>query len=73
MESVRKPVFDAAGDVLPVLWIGEPIRPVGGKGPGADMGNAVGERIDIAVGAIGERDLVGEPVRLDRAVALQEA
>ena len=30
--------------------------------PGADVGDAVRQRVDVAVGAVGERHLVGEPV-----------
>ena len=38
-------------------WPGsrKPVRPIGGEGPGADMGDAVGERVDVAVGAVGDR------------------
>ncbi len=37
------------------------------------MSDAGGQRIDIAIGAIGLRDLMREPVGLDRAIALQKA
>ena len=69
VQRVGQLVLDAAGDALPMLRIGQPVRPVGDKGPGADMGDAVRERIDIAVGAVGLRHLRGEPVGRDRAVA----
>ena len=37
------------------------------------MGDAVRERIDVAVGPIGLRDLAGEPVGRDRALAHEKA
>ena len=55
--------------LLPMLGIGEPIRAVGGEGPGPDMGDAVRQRVDVAVGVVGLRDLAGEPVGRDRALA----
>ncbi len=73
MHGVRQPVFDAARDTLPVLGIGEPIRTVGRKGPGPDMGDARRQRIDVAVDAIRQRDLAGEPIDRDFALALQIA
>ena len=73
MQGIREPILHAARHALPVFGIGEPVRTVRREGPGADMGDARRQRIDIAVGAIRQRDLVGEPIGLDRAVALQEA
>ena len=45
-----------------MLWILEPLRAMRDEGPGADLGEAVRQRVEIAVGAVGERHLVGEPV-----------
>ncbi len=73
VQRVGELVFDGACDALPMLGIGEPIRPVGGKGPGADMGDARRQRIDVAVGPVGLRDLTREPVGLDFALAHEEA
>ena len=39
------------------------LRPVGGKGPGADVGDAVGEGVDVAVGAVGIGDLAARTSR----------
>ena len=41
VQGVRQLVLDRACHALPMLWIGEPIRTIGGKGPGADVGDAV--------------------------------
>ena len=57
MQRIGKLVLDAARYALPMLGIVEPVGPVGGKGPGADLGDAVGERVDVAVGAVGQRYL----------------
>ena len=42
---------------LPMLGIGEPVRTVRHEGPGPDVRDPVRERIDIAIGAVGLRDL----------------
>ena len=65
VQGVGQLVLDAARDALPMLGIGEPVRTVGREGPGPDMGDAVDERIDVAIGAIRLRDLAGEPVDRD--------
>ena len=62
VQRVGQLVLDRARDALPVLGIGEPVRTVRRKGPGPDMRDAVRERVDVAVGAVGLRDLAGEPV-----------
>ena len=73
VQRIGELVLYSARDVLPMLGIGEPIRPVGGEGPGADMGDAIGERVDIAVGPVGEGDLMREPVDRDGPLAHQKA
>ena len=57
VQRVGELVLDRARDALPVLGIGEPIRAVGREGPGADVGDAVRERVDVAVGVVGLVDL----------------
>ena len=69
MQRVGQSVLDAARDALPMLGIGEPIRTVGGEGPGPDMGDAGRQRVDVAVDAVGQRDLAGEPIVGDFALA----
>ena len=38
------------------------ISAVGNEGPGADMGDAVGERVEVALGIVAMVELAGEPV-----------
>ena len=72
VKGIGQLVLEPAGDVLPVLRICQPVRPVGDEGPGSHMCDARRQRVDVAVGAVGERQLPGEPVRRDTARALQE-
>jgi hypothetical protein len=65
VQGVRQAVLDGPGATLPVLVVGEPIDPVGDEGPGADVGDAVGERVDIPVRPVGQGHLLGKPVRGD--------
>ena len=65
VQRVRQAVLDRARAGLPVLGVGEPVGAVGHERPGADVGDAVGERVDVAVGAVGEGHLLGEPVLRD--------
>ena len=44
-----------------MLGIGQPIRPIGDKGPGADLRDPARQRVDIAIGAIGLIDLGRKP------------
>src|SRR5262249_28038974 len=60
MQGVRKTILDAAGPQLPMERIGKPV-PVGNESPGADMGDAGRQRVDVAVGAVAIRELPGEP------------
>jgi len=53
-------LLDGAAALLPMGRIGEPVRPVRNIGPGPDMGDPRRQRIDIAIGAIGLRDLLGK-------------
>ncbi len=73
VQRVGELVLDRARDALPVLGIGEPVGTVGGEGPGADMGDAVRQRIDVAFGMVGVLDLAGEPVGRDFAFPHQKA
>jgi len=73
MERVRQFIFDLARDVLPMLGVGQPVRAVGDKGPGADLRDPARQRVDIAVNAVGLIDLGGKPAVRDAALAHQEA
>ena len=73
MQRVRQTILYRARALLPMARIAKPVRPVGGEGPGADVGDAVGERIDVAIGAVGKGDLAGEPVVGNGAVAGEKA
>ena len=53
MQRIGQLVLDRAGDALPMLRIGEPIRAVGNESPGPDMRDPVGEGVDVAVGPVG--------------------
>ena len=66
VQRVRKLVLDLARLGLPVIGVLEPFAAVRDEGPGADMGDAVRERVDIAVGAVGLLDLGGEPILGDQ-------
>src|SRR5690606_30967829 len=65
VQGVGQGIFDLARTPLPMLRITQPVGAVGYEGPGPNVRNAVGERIDVAVRAIGERNLAGEPVLRD--------
>ncbi len=73
MQRVRQTILYRARALLPMGRVAQPLRAVGGEGPGADVGDAVGEGIDVAVGVVGVGDLAGEPVVGNDAVAGQEA
>ncbi len=62
VQRVGELVLDRTRDPLPMLGIGEPVQPVGRERPGPDMGDAIGQRIDVAFSVVGEVDLAGEPV-----------
>ena len=61
MQGIGQFIFNIACDSLPMLGIGQPVRPVGDKGPGADLRDPARQRVDIAVDPVGLVDLGGEP------------
>ena len=69
MQRIGQSVFDLARVFLPMFRIGKPVRPVGNEGPGADLRDAVRQRVDVAVGAVGLVDLARQPVVRDRPSA----
>ena len=62
MERVGEAVLDGAGSFLPVGGIGEPVGTIGDERPRPDVRYTRCKRIDVAVGAVGQSDLLGEPV-----------
>ena len=69
MQRIRQSVFDFARLFLPVCRIGQPARPVGHEGPGPDLGDAVRQRVDVAVGRIGAAHLLGHVGLVDMAAS----
>jgi hypothetical protein len=72
VQRIGQLVFDRARHLLPMFRIREPVGPVGCKSPGPNVRDAGRQGVDVAVGAIGQRDLMCKPVDFNRAVALQE-
>src|SRR5262245_8343257 len=62
MQRIGQLVLNPARDALPMVGIGEPIRPVGNESPGPDMRDPVGESVDAAVGPVGMSNLTSEPI-----------
>ena len=69
VQRIRQSVLDLARFFLPVCRIGKPAGTVGHEGPGADLRDAVRQRVDVAVGGIGAPHLLGHVVFVDMAVA----
>ena len=72
VQGIGQLVLDGARDALPMLRIRKPVRTVCRERPGPDMRDPIGERIDVAVGAVRLRNLAGEPVGRDAAFSHQE-
>ena len=72
MQRVGQHVLDGPGAVLPMFRIVEPLRAMRDEGPGADLREAIGQRIEIAVGAIGKRNLAGEPIGRNLALVAHD-
>ena len=68
VQRVGETVFDGPRPLLPVVGVLQPVGTVGNERPGADVSDAICERIDIAVGAIGQSHLLGKPVLRNAAV-----
>ncbi len=62
MKGVGQGVLYRTGAVLPMLRVVEPLGAMGHVGPGADLGEPVRQRVEVAVGAVGLCDLVGKPI-----------
>jgi hypothetical protein len=66
VKRIRQAVLDGAVRSC-IAWNLEPVAAGGNVGPGADMGDALHQRIDVALGAIDAGDLVGDPGRRQHA------
>src|SRR5262245_29989368 len=62
VQRIRQTVLNGACAALPMLRIDQPIAAIGYEGPSTNVGNAIGERVDVAIGAVGKGDLVGETI-----------
>ena len=54
MQRIRQTILYRAGALLPMDRIAKPVRTVSGECPGSDVCDAVGEGVDVSVGAVGE-------------------
>ena len=61
MQRIGQFIFDFPRHSLPVIGVGQPVRPVGDEGPGADLRDPARQRVDIAGDAVGLVDLGAEP------------
>ena len=73
VQRIGQLVLDRAGNALPMLRIGKPIRAIGDESPGPDMRDPVGKGIDVAVGSVGLGNLASEPVGRDVTLSHQES
>lgn len=62
MKCVRQPVLDRPRPLPPLAGIVDPVGAVRDIGPSAAMGDALGQRVDVALGAIQRLHLAGDPV-----------
>src|SRR5690606_7003810 len=69
MQRIRQSVLDFTRHFLPVCRIGQPSGPVRHERPGTDLGDAVRENIDVALGAVGAAYLLGHVVFVDMTLA----
>jgi len=62
VQGVAQPVLDGARPLLPVARRIQPVRSIGDVGPGADVGEARDQGVDVAVAALAyQRSSVGTP------------
>ena len=73
VQRIRQPVFYRTGLVPPMVRVVDPVPALRHVGPCADVGQPLGQRVDVAVGSIDAGDLPRQPVGRDAAAALQEA
>ncbi len=56
VQRIGEPVFDRARLLLPMGGVLDPARTMRGVGPGADLGEAAGQRGHVAFGLVQTRD-----------------
>ena len=71
MQRIRQSVFDIARFFLPMCRIGQPSGPMRDISPCSDLGDALRERVDIALDGIGTPHLFGQIVLVEMALAGQ--
>ena len=67
MQGIRQAVFYSARFLAPMGFVFDPVFPLGDVGPGADIGEAARQRVDVAVGLVDPLDRGGKPVTGDAA------
>ena len=73
MQRIRQTILYRARTLLPMDRRKKPVRPVGDKGPGADVRQTSRQHIDIAVDAIRQGDLAGKPIIRNHAFCNEES
>ncbi len=71
VKRVRQAVFYSARRLAPMAFVLEPALALRDIGPGADIGQTLRQRVDVAVGAVNAVDLARQPVFGDAAVLVQ--
>ncbi len=62
MKRIGEPILDGARPLLPLRGLGQPIRAMGDIGPGADMGDARHQGVDVAIEPIETLHLLRDPI-----------
>ncbi len=62
MQGIGKTIFNQLRATLPMRRIGHPVATIGDIGPGADMGDALHELLDVPIDAIQSRQLSFDPI-----------
>jgi hypothetical protein len=69
MQRIRQAVFYSARLIAPMAFVFNPIFPLGHVGPGADIGQAARQGVDVAFGLVDPLDRCCQPVRRDAPAA----
>jgi len=63
VQGVGKAILDFSRQTLPMRRVVEPVRAVADIGPGADMGDTLGESVDIAADIVEMGNVPADPIR----------